>query len=216
MTRTRLWVVALGASGMLAAAGVVHGVWTDRWRAPADVQAAAAQLQRLPQDIGPWRGSDVPQGRPVPGVAGCLERRYERRPDGARVSVALVCGRPGPVSIHTPDACYGASGFQVGARRKVEVPGLGSFWRTDAVRTSATDEVRLRIYYGWHTAGGWTAADDARTSFARERLLHKLYVVRELTGADGREEPCEEFLRVILPELSRTVFAAEGTLASVP
>jgi hypothetical protein len=210
------WVLALTASGLLAAAGVVHGLWTDRWRAPADVMKAAQELQRVPAEVGAWRGADVPSDGPGPGVAGCVQRRYERRPDGAHVNVALVCGRPGPVSIHTPEACYGASGFRVGNRHKVELPGLGTFWCTDAVRRSTTDEMRLRIYYGWHTAAGWSAPDDPRPTFAREHLLHKLYVVRELGGTDLREEPCEEFLREFLPALGRTVLGGRDPVARVP
>lgn len=167
----------------------------------------------MPWEISAWRGAEVPAGPPVPGVAACLQRRYEHRPGGAAVSVALVCGRPGPVSIHTPEACYGSSGFQVGARRKVELPGVGTFWRTDATRTSATDEVRLRIYYGWHTAAGWSAPDDPRQAFAREKVLHKLYVVREMSTTEPREEPCEEFLRVFIPELKRTVLQTPTSLA---
>jgi hypothetical protein len=212
----RQWVLALTASVMLLAAGVVHGLWTDRWQTPVDVQKAAAAMQRLPWQLGSWRGADLDPGPPVPGVAGCVQRRYEQRPGGATVSLALVCGRPGPVSIHTPEACYGSSGFHVGARQKVELAGLGTFWRTDATRTTATDEVRLRIYYGWHTGAGWSAPDDPRPAFAREKVLHKVYVVRELTGANPMEEPCEDFLRFLVPELGRSVFKDPPRLAAAP
>jgi pantothenate synthetase len=40
-------------------------------------------------------------------------------------------------------------------------------------------------------------------------VLHKLYVVRELDGLtdSSRNEPCEEFVRVLLPVLRTTLFA---------
>jgi hypothetical protein len=206
------WIASLTASAALLAAGVVHGVMTDRWLPPADVARAAERLDDLPLEIGPWKGhkGEVKPGQAGAGVAGCIQRRYENARTGAGVVVALVCGRPGPVSIHTPEVCYGASGYLVGKRQSVPAGDTGgSLWRTDAVRTTATDEVRLRIYYGWHTAGGWVAPEDSRMAFPREKVLHKLYVVRELAAADEpKDEPCEEFLRLLLPELERTALSA--------
>jgi hypothetical protein len=203
------WVLSLGASAVLVASGLVHGFWTDRWVPPADVARAAEQLDDMPLEIGPWRGHrvDVKPGEAGAGVAGCIQRRYENEHTGAAVSVALVCGRPGPVSIHTPEVCYGASGYLVGSRQRVPV-GKGHLWKTDAVRTTATDEVRLRIYYGWHSSEGWVAPDDSRLTFPREKVLHKLYVVRELSPTgEAKDEPCEDFLQELLPELQRTALA---------
>jgi hypothetical protein len=206
------WFVAVTASAALVASGLVHGFWTDRWQPPADVTRAAERLGELPLELGPWKGQpiEVKPGQGGAGVAGCRQWRYEHRQSGVSVAVALVCGRPGPVSIHTPEVCYGASGYMVGARQPVVLPGdRGRLWKTDAVRTSATDEIRLRVFYGWHSHAGWVAPDDPRPAFARERVLHKLYVVRELGSlAESKDEPCEEFLQALLLALDRTVLAA--------
>jgi hypothetical protein len=206
---------ALMASAALVASGLVHGVWTDRWQPPVDVARAAARLGELPLDVGSWKGRplEVKPGTGGAGVAGCLQWHFEDRRTGTTLAVALVCGRPGPVSIHTPDACYVASGYTVGNLRRVRLPDdLGNFWKTDATRTTATDETRLRVYYGWHSAAGWTAPDDPRPAFAREHVLHKLYVVREIAGANEspREDPCEEFLRELLPRMGRAVLAGDS------
>jgi hypothetical protein len=82
-------------------------------------------------------------------------------------------------------------------------------WKTDATRTNATEETRLRLYWGWSDGSAWTASDDPRVQFARRPVLHKLYVVRELSGANeaNRDEPCEEFMQTLLPVLGRTLFA---------
>jgi hypothetical protein len=209
------WLAAVTASVALVASGLVHGFWTDRWRPSPDVAAAAAALDGLPEDVGAWKGKpiELKPGQAGPGVAGCVQRRYENRRTGGAVILALVCGRPGPVSIHTPDACYGASGYEVGRSEHVALPGkYGALWKTDATKKTATDEVRIRIFYGWHTAAGWQAPDDARRAFAREKVLHKLYLVRELGGPldAGKDEPCEDLLRALLPELDRTVFQADA------
>ena len=42
-------------------------------------------------------------------------------------------------------------------------------------------------------------------------MLHKLYVIRDLTAqtpGPAREEPCETFLQALLPELDRALFHA--------
>jgi hypothetical protein len=125
--------------------------------------------------------------------------------------IALLCGRPGPISIHTPDICYGGSGFEMGDTRRATVPGTSAeFWTVDAVRTRAGEETRLRLYWGWNPGTGWSAPEDSRMVFARYPVLHKLYVVRELAniGEPTREEPCLGFLQQLLPELERTLFRA--------
>src|SRR5262245_5487809 len=115
------WIASLTASAVLVASGLVHGFWTDRWVPPADVARAADRLDELPLDVGPWKGhkTEVKPGQAGAGVAGCIQRRYENVQTGAGVAIALVCGRPGPVSIHTPEVCYGASGYLVGKRERV-------------------------------------------------------------------------------------------------
>lgn len=205
------WIVALMASVALVACGIVHGFWTDRWRPPVETAQAAEQLNAVPMEIGDWDGevNEVKPGEAGVGVAGCIRRRYVNRKTGASVSLFLVCGRSGPVSIHTPEACYGASGFLVGTKGRHDTESGDSMWKTDAVRSNATEETRLRLYWGWNGGDGWTASADARTQFVRRPVLHKLYVVRELDGLNdaGRSEPCEEFLRVLLPVLQTSLFA---------
>ncbi len=204
------WFAALIGSMALIVCGIVHGYWTDRWAPPAETAQAAQRLDAIPLELGEWDGEamEVKSGEAGAGVARCIKRRYVHRKSGAVVSLFLVCGRPGPVSIHTPEVCYGASGFMVGAKGRYESETGDKMWKTDAVRANATEETRLLLYWGWSDGSSWTASDDARVQFARRPVLHKLYVVRELSGANesNQSEPCEEFLRLLLPSLRRIVF----------
>jgi hypothetical protein len=203
------------ASAGLIACGLVHGFWTDRW-APAEApQQAADRLEGIPLELGSWRGEriEVKPNQAGEGVVGCIQRRYLHRQSGVTVVLALVCGRPGPVSIHTPEVCYGASGYDVGQRSRYTLEmneRTAVFWSADATRTKATEETRLRLYWGWNNGQGWTAAEDPRMTFARFPVLHKLYVLRELSNGSERteEEPCEAFLRVLLPALDGSLFSA--------
>jgi hypothetical protein len=205
------WFAALLASGALIACGIVHGFWTDRWVPPVATTEAAARLDTVPLELGEWDGQalEVKTGEAGAGVAGCIKRRYVHRKTGTAVSLFLVCGRPGPVSIHTPEVCYGASGFLVGSKKPYEADESGDkLWLADAIRTSATEETRLRLFWAWNGGSTWTASEDARLQFVHSPVLHKLYVVREMSSLSesNRSEPCEDFIRVLLPALRKTLF----------
>jgi hypothetical protein len=198
----------------LVAAGLVHGYWTDRWATPVDTLRAAERLHEIPLTIGDWEGKEMKPGQAGAGVVGCIQRAYTHRQLGVSVVVALVCGRPGPVSIHTPEACYDGGGYTLGDKKGVDLEGLGfstRFWTSDAVKTSATEQTRLRLYWAWNGGEGWVAAREGRIEFPLHRypVLHKLYVIRDLTRPSegpGQDEACEAFLRVFLPTLQETLF----------
>jgi hypothetical protein len=209
------WIYAGAASVVLIAAGIVHGFWTDRWASPAIVKEKAELLNDVPLQIGDWTGTEiaVKPGQAGPGVTGCIQRSYYHRQRGVTIVLALVNGRPGPVAIHTPEACYGASGYEVGTRAEVDLDKndrFAHFWKADAVRKKVSTEERLRIYWAWNGGDGWKASTDARSEFPRHRypVLHKLYILRDLNStADlGKDEPCEAFLKELLPVLDRTLF----------
>ncbi len=211
------WLFAVTASIAFLATGLVHGYWTDRWTVNEETRAAAERLDTIPLHVGDWDGEEieVKPGQAAPGVAGCIQRRYVNRNLGVTVVVALVNGRPGPVATHTPEVCYGASGYQVGARKPVRLDRhetSAQFWTSDATRTRVTEVTKIRIYWGWNGGQGWVASADARNEFPRYRypILHKLYVIRDLndtsTSLSGKEEPCEAFLQALLPELEKALY----------
>jgi hypothetical protein len=206
-------VPPLIAAALLVGTGIVHGYWTDRWTPAVEPRLAADRLATIPMTIGDWEGKipDKP-GETVPGVVGSVQCVYTNRVTGQVVTLALVCGRPGPVAIHTPESCYAASGYDLGPRSAVNVePGI-DFWTADAIRVKATEETRLRIFWAWKGGQGWAAPDDARTTFARYPVLHKLYVLRELNSLSEpiKDDPGLAFLRAALPVLDARLFAPES------
>src|SRR5207248_10835164 len=97
---------------VVLAAGLVHGLWSDRWGDNRDLEAAAARLRQVPRRVGEWQGHDkaIEADRVARAEAvGYLHRTYAG-PGGQAVSVVLLCGRFGPLSVHTPDVCYGGGG----------------------------------------------------------------------------------------------------------
>jgi len=222
------WIFAAAASVGLVGAGIVHGYWTDRWSASTEVNEAVERFSGIPVRFGDWEGKDieVKPGQVGAGVAGCLQRRYVNRNTGQSVVIALVNGRPGPVATHTPEVCYGASGYVVDDKKAVRLDNTGTtanFWTSVAVKTRVVEVTRLRLYWAWNGGEGWTASTDPRGQFSRYRypVLHKLYVLRDLSTtsankadgdkqADDRDSVCEAFLTAFLPELDNALFGNKG------
>lgn len=203
---------------LVALSGVVHGLWTGRWGHSADLQAAAARCDGVALNLGDWEGEPAPVNArqlAIAEVAGYLSRRYVNRLTGQTVSVLLLCGRPGPMSVHNPEICYQGAGFQLVGKqeqRRTEPDAAGGqaeFWTARFSRPGVPPEV-IRIFWSWRDKGPWVAPANARLTFARSSHLYKLYVVRHLASPDELLEgdPCLDLLQVLLPELQRCLSPA--------
>jgi Protein of unknown function (DUF3485) len=117
------------APALVIAAGLVRGQWTRRWATSHAVEVALARLERVPVTLGNWRGRSLELDREqltTAEIAGSIARRYENRRTGATVTVLLVCGRPGPISVHSPDICYPGAGFRpMGSLARQSLPIAG-------------------------------------------------------------------------------------------
>ena len=203
------------ALATIVASGIVHGQWTDRWGTPAALSAVSERLEKVAPVLGEWEGEALPQNAEAPReVAGHLFRRYVHRKTGETITVALVGGRPGPVSIHSPDVCYGAGGYDMATPTKYEAPvasdGLRAVFRTaQFVRTRAAEQTKLRIFWAWSARGDWDIPENPRVEFAGAGVLYKLYLIREVSGREPpvADDPCNDLMRLLLPELKRTLFA---------
>jgi hypothetical protein len=200
---------------VLIASGAVHGLWTDRWTSdPTELKTAADRLLEVPAAIGNWVGTDIDMSTdPRMGLAGVLARRYVHQETGKIVTIYLACGRPGPLCIHTPDACYVADGYrEAESAKRYTAPSDGKtpaeFWTARYLRQRPDSQTNLRIFWSWHTADGWQVADNPRVAFAGARVLHKLYVIRELANPNEpvAGDVCSDFMRELLPLLDQRLF----------
>ena len=206
----------LAAACLLIAAGVIHGLRTDRWGADANLGAAAARLDGVPLKVGEWEGRpfDIDARQlAVAEAAGHLSRSYVHRRMGAEVTVVVLCGRPGPISLHSPEVCYAGAGFGLsGEPETCSVPGenapAAQLFKARFVKDGPAPET-LNVFWAWKADGAWAATSNARLAFARSTVLYKLYVIRRLGRPDENpaQEPCLDFLRAFLPELDRRVGA---------
>jgi hypothetical protein len=205
---------AVAAVVAIVACGVVHGFWTGRWSGAASGGEMAARLRQVALDLGDWQGRDLDADvRLKEGMVGVLYRSYVHRPTGKAVTVYLVCGRSGPVAVHTPDVCYAASGFDVTplGRQAVRAKSGATLAELEAARMSkkrAAEHIQQHIFWSWSATGTWQVPDNPRLAFARYPLLYKLYLLRDLSrpGEAADEDPCLDLMRQLQPELQRVLF----------
>jgi Protein of unknown function (DUF3485) len=211
----------LATFGLIAAAGLVHGIWTDRWTPSSALERAVTRLERLPRTIGNWEGHAVALSEEdfrEAQIPGFLARRYENRSTKSSVSVLLMCGRSGPISVYTPDICYAGLGFEMvgaAAKKTVRLPSPGRSAQMKFARLRKPDPAapkQMEVFWAWSATGAWEAPGSPRLTYGRLPALYKLYVFQQRpVPADGSEPPeddsCEQFLRELLPALDRTLFA---------
>lgn len=197
------------------AAGAVHGMWTGRWTHSHALDERAAALTRVPSSFGEWRGEDMKLDErtiEAAGIAGYLMRTY-RNSRGEQVQVLIVCGRPGPISVHTPEICYVGAGYvqtSEAARTPVNMTTSGrpsDFWALDFQKPGPAGPDRLRIYYTWGVGPSWIAADSPRIEFAGVPALYKMYLVRP-NPATGSDATLESFTQAFLPVLNQALAVA--------
>jgi hypothetical protein len=216
-------VLIVAAVAALAVAGVVEGVRSNRWGESADAREAAGRLDRVPAAFGPWTSTEFPMSDRVLRVAeavGHVSRTYRNGTTGQEVSVLLLCGPPGPIGSHTPDVCYAGNGYKM-QRAEVRHPlalsggAAASYW---SARFGKDGEAPLEVCWAWGVDGDWEAADSARTAYALQPALYKLYATRVVRpdppgGPASTADPIAEFLTAFLPEVKKALSPAAPSAA---
>jgi len=206
----------IAALTLIIGAGLVHGSWTNRWRPSPALAAQAARLDSIPMVIGDWTAQPYelpPRELAAAGAVNSLTRRYTNASRGISLNVMLLCGLPGDISTHSPEACYPGVGYTLGdiTVRPVAYgsPERRAEFRTAVATRGGTNPLTLRIFWGWNASEGWLAPQDPRWTFGSEPALCKLYVVRETSGVtvDPRDDACNDFLTLFLPAIDRSVFS---------
>jgi hypothetical protein len=210
---------ALCAFLLLAASGITHRLWTGAWTVSNEPETSAARLAKVSLSLGDWEGIEVDMDSRQLAQAeavGYLSRRYIHRRSGAEVSVFIICGRPGPIAVHTPDICYGGIGFKpIKKETQYKVEGNADspeaeFFKADMSKPDPVTPDQLRIYWGWKAGHGWQAPANPRLKFGGSPALYKLYVVyHPASGSQLPEhDPAEDFMHDLLPELEKVLSPA--------
>ncbi len=209
----------LAAALITTLCGVAHGLKSDRWSVSRELRDSSARVERVPAGFGDWVGTDSEIDRrslEMAAITGYVSRRYVNRRTGSSFGVLLVCGRPGPISVHTPDICYAGAGYVIAgtparfALTYGDPPHPAELFWADFDKPAAATASRMRVFWSWSTGGPWKAPENPRLTHAAHRALYKLYVTRELPGAGSpaAEDEAAEFLKELFPVLDQTLTPA--------
>jgi hypothetical protein len=212
-----VWIGAV----ILLVAGAVHGNWTNRWSLSRELEKSQTNLPKLPMVLGDWKGEDavmddMRKAQLVQGeIVGHVMRRYVNRRTGDAVSLLVVSGRPGPISTHTPETCYGGEGYELKGPQTPYFMQLGpnekaTFWKGDFAKPNSVTRQGLRIFWSWSPDGKWQASTNPRVQFAPYRALYKVYVVNEgmMSGEPRADQVGPQFLELLMPMLQQTIFGS--------
>jgi Protein of unknown function (DUF3485) len=214
--------IVLAAGTLILTNGVVEGWLSNRWQRSKELELGIYRLSAVPMTIGDWRAKSEDLEEAIlarAGVEGYLFRHYQNHLNGKKITVLLMCGRPGPLGVHTPDICYRGAGYHLNGpiAKWPQKYGNGNgktaaeFSRAKFSRDDLTDSASVRIEWTWGAEGKWQIHNSPRMAFARLPVLFKLYVVQTETPANERadEETCRAFLEQLLPALDTALFPIE-------
>jgi hypothetical protein len=209
-------IIALVA---IAAATLYHGKKSDRWGQTTSerLDDFTNRLKDVPIQIGDWVGTDTEVDQEQfkqTHCTGCVQRLYRNRETGAEVSAYLVSGTARHITIHTPDWCYVAAGFDMEGKPTnyaVDCPTLPAnpeFLTTTFIKQDPTNTYRLRIFWSYSDDGKWEGPKWAKPAYAGKPALYKLYMIVTLPegGRPLNEDPAVEFAKQLMPVLNSVLF----------
>lgn len=200
-------------NGMFLLATVISGFLlgqaSDRWGASSASLAAEQSLNRaLPNSAGNWRlRKEQTLDSDVLTLMRCksyIARVYEHDQTGDLVTVTVLVGPAGPLSVHTPEICYSSRDYVVSKTRDKYVVDDNSgkhheFWDV-TLKARDSDTSQQRVLYGWAAGDTWNASEHPRFEYAGAPYLYKLQLAAR--SQDGAQQEgfdmCQDFLRSFL------------------
>lgn len=185
---------------------------------PATLQSAAARLDQLPQVIGLWTstpGQIDERERRVAEIVGAVRRDYRHSQTGYTVTLTILSGASGPMSVHPPTACFEGVGYTLSSSpRAVTITDRSgntvTLNRASFLQSDASFAETVRVFWGWSTDGQWDAPANPRLAWRGEPSLYKLYVVDRSFSGDHELPQAEAFLEDALPVIRQQLSGSAG------
>lgn len=180
---TNILKIAAAVLCTLGGAGLIEGRFSDDSRSSEQLELASATLSRLPLQCGDWTAAPLtlnPEELKIAEASGAILRKYTNQLTGQTATVLALCGRPGPISVHPPTACYRARGYRItDVQLPVQIAECGrghSVLAAEFTNPAGFAQDRVGILWTWSTDGEWSAPSNPRIEFAGTPALFKLYV----------------------------------------
>ena len=176
-------------------------------------------LETLPLNLGPWRGEPAELDPEIARRTGAVDkifRRYVNQQTGVRLEVIVLYGPSTDMYIHMPEVCYPKAGYeQVGTTelRPIDSDGGERPFRSLVYAKGQGGQTELQeVYYSWRYNGHWSPEVGTQKQFERIPGMYKVHIYRPVREQERRDvgNPCEAFLRELLPELEHRISAAQS------
>ena len=215
-------IFPLGSIAIMLSFGIAYGFLSDRWGVSQKVIDAANRLNDVPMEFGDWVGA---KGSPIDkdtqrtaGAVNYLTRTYTNA-NGDTVFVTMLCGRPGPISTHSPDVCFRGAGLrQKFEAEEQQIPCEGSieanFLSAEFQRPQSKPGPDMKTYWSISPNGTtWYAVSDSRLQFGHHPYLYRTFISTSMTRLADEDQPdvIEEFLKDFLPVTSEALDDREST-----
>lgn len=222
----RLAIYTTACCLLTVAGGYAQGMLNGRWGVHQDLERIGNDLENTPRHMEGYELAKVDQldDRAVEILEsqGEIVRTYICNETRERITVSVIVGPAGPISLHDPDVCYPNNGYRVleEPRRKDFLLGDKplSLWSTTLGSPEMGGEV-IQVCWGWNDGQEWGAPDNARFHYAGAPYLYKIQVVtvrRPGTPAKQADKGTEDFLRHFLPILPTQTAANVDNVAAKP
>lgn len=176
----------------------------------AALSAAADKLQSIPETIADWESTSSTLSEreiEVAGIRSYIRREYRNPATGYTVSLTVLAGHSGPMSVHPPTACFEGVGYTLIAGptpTNVRHDEITSQFNKSSFRqgNEAVPEI-VRVFWGWGHDGSWAAPANPRFTFRGQPFLYKIYVTDRWLEDTGRTAlpQIETFLEDALPTI---------------
>ena len=221
--------ILIGTIAIIAVVGgaFYQGRLCDRWtlETSEQLESFTKRLDGVPIVIGDWEATEVAVDQEEFEASHCqgvVSRAYRHSVTGQVVNVYLVSGKAYHVTIHTPDWCYVAAGFEMQddpANYSVkcrDLPVDPDFLTTLFYKETPTETNRLRILWSYSYDGRWRAPKLAKQLLARKPALYKVYLISEIHDRTDPPDLAEDasvlFAKEFIPAINQVLFATEDAV----
>lgn len=221
------WCV--GAAVLLLASGFFRGAQANRLADSTGAEALSPfPLRDIPRTIDTWQvveGSETmldPQTTRITGSTDHVVRTYRDEMTGVTLSVLILYGPAGPVTPHTPQVCYPASGFApVGdtVDRNIEFGSgeVAAFRSSVFAKSGGRSVIFQTVYHSYELDGAWSPTIENRNLRRRNPGVFKVQIQRRSFEQEirGENEPIEAFVAKLLPVIEKMTRDAQSKPAAV-
>jgi hypothetical protein len=174
-------------------------------------------LEELPLRLGSWQGEDVtlnPQIARQAGSSDAIFRRYVDQATGVAVELIVLHGPARALFLHIPEICYPDAGYTQSGGPELRVVTSGEvkapFRSLIFTKGEGSAADHAEVCYSWRYQGRWSSQPGTIGEFDEMPGIYKVQLARSVMEQERRDvgNPCESFLKVLIPEIERRLAPA--------